>query len=146
MKRRWLYLLLAVSLAGNAVELGVFAFRKRLYWWSKPETYDIGGSAARWHLRAMVDSYQQRIDSMRHELTQLHLRLDWQSYQEQPDTAQVERTLDSVATLRREIYRLLLRSRLELAGVADKKARARMERRWRQQMGLDPAVRQPTRS
>jgi hypothetical protein len=45
-------------------------------------------------------------------------------------------TLDSEASITRQKYELLYESRRALSVVEDPKLRTRMERRWREQMGL----------
>jgi hypothetical protein len=62
--------------------------------------------------------------------------LHWQDYQNPPDTAIDRLALDSVASITRQMYKLMYESRRALPAVADSNLRKRMEKRWREQMGI----------
>jgi len=62
--------------------------------------------------------------------------LQWQDYQEPPDSSIDRQALDSIASITRQKYELLYQSRRALPSVEDAKLRQRMERRWRGQMGI----------
>jgi hypothetical protein len=62
--------------------------------------------------------------------------LDWQDYQNPPDSAIDRSALDSVASITRQMYKLMYESRRALPAVEDPNLRKRMEKRWRGQMGI----------
>ena len=62
--------------------------------------------------------------------------LQWQDYQQSPDSSMDRQALESIASITRQEYLLVYQSRRALPGVEDAGLRRRMERRWREQMGI----------
>jgi hypothetical protein len=137
MKPRWLAVLLVVSLAGNAVELALYARSKwRSYRWSQRFNNWVAAGAAVWNPHAVVPEFEPQVRELGRREDRWSVELEWQDYQTQPDT-QIDRiALDSVASITRQRYELLYQSRRALSLVHDARLRSRMERRWRQQMGI----------
>jgi hypothetical protein len=137
MRPKWVVVLLVVSLVGNALELSLYA---RAEWRSHQEE-----EKAVWHVepvavsrypRVVVGEFEPRMQALEQRKTRWEAELDWQSFQNPPDSAVVRLTLDSEASITRQKYELLYESRRALSVVEDPKLRTRMERRWREQMGL----------
>ena len=137
MRPKWLLPLLAVSLAANLVELGLYA---RAEWRSRREmdrfNHWVQTSAPQWHRRVVVDSFEPRMRRLNDRLERWQAEVTWQDWQQAPDSATSRLALDSIASLTRQKYHLLYQSRRALPGVKDEKLRQRMEKRWRMQMGL----------
>lgn len=137
MKPRWLNILLIVSLVGNAAELVLYARAK----WIKQREMNqffkmVQDRAETWTIRAVVQSYQQRVWVLEQRENRWALDLYWQDFQQPPDTAIDRIALDSIASITRQEYDLIYQSRRALPQVEDARLRKRMERRWRGQMGL----------
>ncbi len=137
MRPRWLLVLLILSLAANAVELALYARAE----WLRHRDMDrfftwVQAGAPRWNPRVVVQSFEPKVQMLEQRQYRWTLELNWQDYQQPPDTAIDREALDSVASITRQEYELLYQSRRALAQVEDAGLRARMERRWRRQMGL----------
>lgn len=138
MKPKWVVALFVVSLAGNLVELGLYAraeYRRRremdrFYQW-------VQTGAPQWHQRVVVDSFEPELRRLHSRMNRWATELQWQDWQNEPDSAVDRLALDSIGSIARQQYELLYQSRRALPGVKDEKLRQRMEKRWRMQMGLD---------
>jgi hypothetical protein len=137
MKPRWLTILLVVSLAGNAVELGLYAWSKWRRFAESQEFFKrVQVGAQMWTLRVVVKDFEPQMRILDQRKERWNMELQWQDYQAQPDT-QIDRiALDSIASITRQEYKLTYDSRRALPSVPDAKLRARMEKRWRGQMGI----------
>ena len=137
MRPKWVVVLLVVSLLGNALELGLYA---RAKWRSYQESQKFGkfveSVAVSSHLRVVVGTFEPRMQALEQRKTRWQTELQWQDYQQQPDSAVARLALDSVASITRQKFELLYQSRRALSAVEDPKLRTRMERRWREQMGI----------
>jgi len=138
MRPRWLLALLAVSLAANLVELGLYGRAE----WRRRREMDrffrrVQTGASQWRQRVVVDSFEPRMRRLEDQIDRWKTELSWQDYQPQPDSAMDRQALDSIASLTRQEYYLLYQSRRALPAVKDEKLRRRMEKRWRGQMSLD---------
>ena len=137
MRPKWVVVLLVVSLVGNALELSLYA---RAEWRSHQEE-----EKAVWHVepvavsrypRVVVGEFEPRMQALEQRENRWEAELDWQSFQNPPDSAIEKAVLDSVASITRQKYELLYQSCRALPAVEDPKLRKRMEKRWREQMGL----------
>ena len=94
----------------------------------------------------VVGEFEPRMQALKQRENRWRTELYWQDYQQQPDSAVVRLALDSVASITRQTYELLYQSCRALSAVEDSKLRTRMERRWREQMGLPPEEHPKTRT
>lgn len=138
MKPKWVLVLLIVSLVGNALELGLYARAK----WQRQRYMQKSGewvqkNAVQWNRRVVVPDFEPRMQALKLRQIRWRSELHWQDYQNPPDTAIDRTALDSVASITRQIYKLMYESRRALPAVADSNLRKRMERRWREQMGIE---------
>jgi hypothetical protein len=137
-KPRWLNILLAVSLAANAVEIAI-------PWWQQLRRMRSKGpghrylryKAARYDLRVVTPEYQWVLDSLHHEHDRLGMKRQALTFDTPVDSSAVEQNLDSLEILDRQTYRLAFQSCQELIRSDDAKLRRRMEKRWRQQMDIE---------
>ena len=147
MKPKWVTVLLVVSLVGNALELGLYA---RAEWRRHQESQKFGewvqSLAVSKNPKVVVKEFEPRMQALERRRTRWTTELEWQDYQQQPDSAIDKAALDSVASITRQKYELLYQSRRALSAVDDPKLRTRMERRWREQMGLPPEERPKTKA
>jgi hypothetical protein len=129
--------LLVVSLAGNAVELGLYA---RAEWQRHREMGKffkwVQSGAVQWNPRVVVSEFEPRMRVLERREDRWASELHWQDYQQPPDSAIDRLALDSVASITRQMYELMYESRRALPAVSDPKLRLRMEKRWREQMGI----------
>jgi hypothetical protein len=137
MRPKWVAVLLVVSLVGNALELSLYA---RAEWRSHQESQKFGewvqSGAVTWNPKVVVREFEPRMQALERREDRWASELNWQDYQNPPDSAIDKAALDSVASITRQKYELLYESRRALSAVEDPKLRARMERRWREQMGI----------
>jgi hypothetical protein len=137
MKPKWGMVLLVVSLVGNALELGLYARAK----WQRQRYMQKSGewvqkNAVQWNRRVVVPDFEPRMQALKQRQHRWESELHWQDYQNPPDTAIDRLALDSVASITRQMYKLMYESRRALPAVADSNLRKRMEKRWREQMGI----------
>ena len=139
MKPKWVLVLLIVSLAGNVVELGLYA---RAEWKRNRDMQKffkwVQSGAEQWTQRVVVKEFEPRMQVLERRETRWATELEWQDYQQPPDSSIDRQALDSVASITRQEYLLMYQSRRALLSVEDPGLRQRMERRWRGQMGLPP--------
>ena len=147
MKPKWVLVLLIVSLAGNGVELGLFA---RAEWQRQRDSQKFGEwvqkNAVQRNARVMVGEFEPRMQALERRENRWATELQWQDYQQPPDSAIDKAALDSVASITRQEFELLYQSRRALPSVEDAKLRQRMEIRWREQMGLPSEERPKTKA
>jgi len=138
MRPKWVTVLLVVSLVGNALELSLYA---RAEWRRHQEMQEffkwVQSGAGTWNPKVVVREFEPRMRTLEQREYRWASELQWQDYQQPPDSAIDKAALDSVASITRQKYELLYQSRRALSAVEDPKLRTRMERRWRQQMGID---------
>lgn len=138
MKPKWITVLLVVSLVGNALELGLYARAKWQRHRAREKFYQsVQSRAGQWTQRVVVPDFEPRMQALKLRQIRWESELHWQDYQNPPDTAIDRSALDSVASITRQKYELLYQSRRALPAVEDAKLRQRMERRWREQMGIE---------
>ena len=147
MKPKWVLVLLIVSLVGNAVELGLYAraqWQRHRYW---QEFFGwVQSRAETWTLRVVVKEFEPRMQMLESRENRWSSELQWQDYQQPPDSSIDRQALDSIASITRQKYLLMYQSRRALPGVEDAGLRQRMERRWRGQMGLPSEERPKTKT
>jgi hypothetical protein len=139
MRRRLVYLLLAASLAGNAVELtvvAVSAWRRE-----RQQTESINGmrrSPGRRSLRPLLGLYPREQERLNRHLIIADERLLMLGNSENPDPAAVQAVHDTLAQVQRENYWLIYRTGREVRHIADPDKRRTAERQWRMMMDLPP--------
>jgi len=137
MRPKWVVVLLVVSLVGNALELSLYA---RAEWKRNRESQKFGAwvrsGAVQWNPKVVVREFEPRMEALKQRQNRWQVELYWQSLQNPPDSAVVRLALDSGASVARQKYELLYQSCRALPAVEDPKLRKRMEKRWREQMGI----------
>jgi hypothetical protein len=141
MKSKWLWILFWVSLAGNAVELGIPAWRL-VNWWihADPPSYSYHNwwrNPARYYdNRVMMPEFQWTIDSLNHETLRLLYVQD--SLTELPayDSLAFEQNADSLARLDRQRHETVFRSCRAAMAQLSGAEREKVVRRWRAQMDI----------
>ena len=139
MKPKWVMVLLVVSLVGNALELGLYARAKwqRQRYMQKFYAWVQSGAAGAWNPRVVVKEFEPRMKMLESRENRWSSELQWQDYQQSPDSSMDRQALESIASITRQEYLLIYQSRRALPTVADSNLRKRMERRWREQMGIE---------
>ena len=127
MKPRWPYILLAVSLAANAVEVAVAASRLWRESRQQPAWMTALPSTALRPLMGLNGPEFARLDR-RYRIVR-HNNF-------YPDTAAIRAAHDQLEQIRREMYRLAFRSTREMVKISDPRERRKVERQWRSMTGL----------
>jgi hypothetical protein len=138
MRRRWLFVLLALSLAGNAVEIVLFGIRQLRNWYPPempPEVRTALEGIRRLDLRVLVERYRWPLDSLKLEMQLREEDLSLKRIDAPGDTAGVRRLLDERAALQKQIYRLMVESAWSVHELPEPRRR-RMLGRWREMTGL----------
>ncbi|HTW92550.1 MAG TPA: hypothetical protein VMH22_12695 [bacterium] len=141
MKPKWAVNLLVLSLLGNVVVLGWYGWhfwsgalknpRYSPYQWI-PDYVWRGGRGV------VVRSFEPKMQTLWQRKKRWMLESRYQDFQEPPDTAMDRIALDSEASIARQAFKLIYQSRRTLPQSRDIGPLKRiMEKRWRQQMGLD---------
>jgi len=136
MKPKWAVYLLVVSLLGNAVVLGLYAWRP----WShrRSRTYPwVPTYVSQYNPRVVVQSFEPKMRVMEQREGRWTLEFWYQYYQQPPDTVMDRIALDSITSITRQAFELIYQSRRALPQIENAGLRKRMEKCWRQQMGLD---------
>ncbi len=138
MKGRWVYIVLAASLALNIAALSAFAFQRYRRW---QRHQGIIRRLARFEpqrVAPILDEYQNKMDSLRLEYWRARQKLALLSFEEEPDKALVEGTLDRVALLHKEINQLVYETGRKTGLVLPPIHRERLRRHWCEMMEGPP--------
>jgi len=136
MRRRLVYLLLAASLAGNAVELtvvAVSAWRRE-----RQQTESINRMRRPWgrRMRPLLGLYPREQERLNRHFIIADTRSLMLGNSENPDPAAVQAVHDTLAQIKRETYWLIYRTGREIRHIADPDKRRPAERQWRRMMDL----------
>ena len=137
MKRNWLYVLLAVSLAGNAVGLGLLGYRK----WRERHDMDtfnaqLQSNASIGHLVPMTESFRPLVDSLDIEVLKARREIARAEAAGDTDLASVEPWIARQAELERAVHAAIFQSRIALNTSPDSSHRRGLEKRWRAVTGV----------
>ena len=138
MRRRWMLVLLALSLAGNAVEMVLFGIRQLRNWYPPEMPPDVRSAMEgirQIDLRVLVERYRWPLDSLKLEMQLREEDLSLLRVNAPGDTAGVRRLLDERAALQKQIYRLMVESAWSARELPEPRRR-RMFGRWREMTGL----------
>lgn len=130
MKRHWQYVLLAVSLLGNAVAAGAYALPRLLPKVSEP----------RWHrtrLWAVTPEAQRQLDSLIDLQVVNNLALGLAGFDPAIGPEEIDRLVAEAGEIERGLFRVMYRSVRELPLVESAGLRRRYEESWREMMRLD---------
>ena len=137
MRPRWLAVLLALSLAGNLVELGFFGY------WSWKRRHDmqafferLATGTAYSSLHVLDSACEAASESLRFERLRLERDLLLVRLAGPPDSSRLAPFADSMALVARAQHRLLFDSRRAVAALPDSGPRRRLEQRWRLMTGI----------
>lgn len=137
MRPKWLYVLLAVSLAANVTELAVFGVQ----WYRRHR--GMGGffnwvqnSAAKWNLRPVENSFWPEWDSLGRSYSAADDRLDSIADAAPGDSAVIAAATDEVIRIDRQRYRLVFESARALGRPENARVRKSNTRLWRDMMGV----------
>jgi hypothetical protein len=138
MRRRWLLVLLGLSLAGNAVEIVLFGARQLRYLYPPevpPEVRTALEGIRQLDLRVLVERYRWPLDSLKLEMELRKEDLSLLRLNAPGDTVGVRRLLDERAALQKQVYRLMVESAWSARELQEPRRR-RMLGRWREMTGL----------
>lgn len=105
MKGRWVYLILAVSLALNLAAVGTFTYYRYRRWQRQKGDFRYLVRRLRPQLQPVLDEHRFKMDSLRLEYWKARQELARLGFAENPDPAQVERTLTRIGVLHQEMHR-----------------------------------------
>lgn len=131
MKPKWLYILLALSLAANVTELVVFGAQ----WYGRRRSLSgffgwVQNSAAKWNLRPVVNSYWPEWDSLGRSYDAADDALDSIADAAPGDSARIAAATDELIRIDRERYRLVFESAQALQRPENARVRKSMTRLW----------------
>ncbi|MGQ9678765.1 MAG: Spy/CpxP family protein refolding chaperone [bacterium] len=107
MRGRWVYILLAVSLAFNLAAVGAFVYHRYRRWrWQKGDFRSIV-RRVKPQLAQIVDEYHLKMDSLRIEYWRVRHELARLGFEEKPDSAKVEETLKRIGVIHQQMHRLV---------------------------------------
>lgn len=138
MRRRWLLVLLALSLAGNAVEVVLLGIRQLRNWYPPEVPSDLRAALEgirQLDLRVLVERYRWPLDSLKLEMALREHDLEYLQLSAPGDTAGARRLLDERAVLQKQVYRLMVESAWSVHELPEPRRR-RMLGRWREMTGL----------
>jgi hypothetical protein len=138
MRRRWLLVLLALSLAGNGVEVVLLNVQRLRHWYPPevpPEVRSALEGIRQLDLRVLVERYRWPLDSLKLEMELRKQDMYISLYRSPSDTAAIRRLLDERAALQKQVYRLMVESAWAARELKDPQRR-RMLGRWREMTGL----------
>ncbi|MGQ9707754.1 MAG: Spy/CpxP family protein refolding chaperone [bacterium] len=144
MRNRWLYVLLAASLAINLAAIGAFAYRRYRIYHKRQGVFRRLRMVAPQRMEPILNEYQFKMDSLRIEYWQARQELARLSFEEQPDTAAVGRKLQSIGEIHREMNRLVFETGRKTGMLMPPDFRERLRQDWCRMMeGPHPPPRPP---
>ena len=130
MKRRWQYILLVVSLIGNAVAAGAYALPRL---WRKVS----GPNWQRTRLWTVTPEAQRQLDSLKDLRAISDLALGLARLDPAAGPEEFDRLAEEAGELESALFRVMYRSVRELPLVESAGLRRRYEASWREMMRLD---------
>lgn|GEM_PF-1039025 len=136
MKNRWLPLLLAASLAGNLVELGVFTYRELKRRHDMQDFFSrLEDGTSRVDVNVLDGWRASEFESL--NVADLRLERELQlARADRADSSGLQPIVARMAQVSREQYRLAYESRRRLFSLTDSVRRRSLEQRWRRMTGL----------
>jgi len=137
MRRKWLYVLLGVSIAGNLAAWGLARWRAGRWMRMYPPHKGVSILGfSRERLQPLTDSGFPAMDSLRRRYMLLDARAEVLTYDHAVDSGELAAALDELAGGSLEQYRLAIASARRAFAGPDSTRRARSVRRWREMMCL----------
>jgi hypothetical protein len=144
MKNRWLYIILAVSLAINLAGIGAFAYRRYRIQRKRQDVYRGLKGMGPVRMEPILNEYRLKMDSLRVEYWRARQELARLSFEEQPDPAAVARNLQMIGEIHKEMNRLVFETGRKTGMLIPPDQRERLRRGWCQMIeGPHPPPRPP---
>ncbi|MEO0025919.1 MAG: hypothetical protein ABIK54_04080 [candidate division WOR-3 bacterium] len=130
MKTRWLYILLAVSLAINLAALGSLAWLRLRRLNRRARVLRQIKQIAPRKIEPLLDAYHLQMDSLRLEYWRARNRLARLALEENPESAEVERTLKTIGEIHQQMNRLVYETGRQTGMILPPEHRERLRRGW----------------
>lgn len=130
MKNRWLYIILAVSLALNLTAIGAFAYRRYRVKQKRLGVFRRLKMMAPGRMDPLLAEHQRQMDSLRVEYWRARQELDRLSFEEKPESGAVEQALERISVIHRDMNRLVYETGRNIQLVLPLEQRERIRRRW----------------
>ncbi|MCX7731653.1 MAG: hypothetical protein N2248_00590 [candidate division WOR-3 bacterium] len=130
MKTRWLYVLLAVSLAINLAAFGSLAWLRLRRLNRRVRVLRQIKQIAPRQIEPLLDAYHLQMDSLRLEYWYARHRLARLALEENPESAEVERTLKTIGEIHQQMNRLVYETGRQTGMVLPPEHRERLRRGW----------------
>ncbi|UCG44010.1 MAG: hypothetical protein JSU73_05205 [candidate division WOR-3 bacterium] len=134
MKRRWVYIVLGVSLGLNAGAIGAILYRRYTRWHYKREFTRHIDRHVRHEVSDLMEEHRAEMDSLRLEFHNAKYELLELGLKDSVDTGEVEFQLDRIANTYREMTRLVHQTGRKIQEVQPKDKRKWLRRRLREMM------------
>ncbi len=105
MKGRWVYLVLAVSVALNLAVFGTLAYYRYRRWRWQQSDFRYFAQRLTPRLTPILDQHRFKMDSLRIEYWKARQELARLGFAEKPDPIQVQKTLERIGFLHQEMHR-----------------------------------------
>lgn len=138
MKPKWVCVVLAVSLVGNAVELGILGFQalQRAHRTRRFYT-DLESRAAQLHDRVMMPEFTPAREALRRQYYLWESQLNALCHDDEPDPARVNELLCHLAQTEKAKLRLMFESARAMERVENPRQRESLRKRWKQMTGVE---------
>ncbi|MEO0004456.1 MAG: hypothetical protein ABIK49_00435 [candidate division WOR-3 bacterium] len=130
MRSRWLYIILAVSLALNLTAITTFAYRRYRVRQKRLGVFRRLKMMAPARMEPIFTEHQKRMDSLRIEYWRARQQLARLIFEEEPETAAVEQTLGRIGEIHKEMNLLVYETARKTGMVLPFEERERLRRRW----------------
>lgn len=130
MKNRLIYVVLAISLAINFATFGTVAwfrlrqFNRRVRVLRQIKRFDPN------KIQPLLETYHLQMDSLRREYWRARQKLAWLALEENPETAEVERTLKNIGEIHQQMNRLVYEIGRETGMILPPQHRKRLCQGW----------------
>ncbi len=138
MKGRWIYVVLAASLALNLAALGAFGFQRYRRWQRRQGIIRKLARLEPQRVAPILMEYRDKMDSLRLEYWRARRELARLSFEESPAQETVEMALERVGALHREINRLVYETGRQTGMFLPPGHRERLRRHWCEMMQCPP--------
>ncbi len=129
MRHRWLYVVLAVSLALNFASLGAFGYHRWREHSKQRRFFQRLQEGAPRRLKALYGEHEERMQDLREQYRDAQEQLyGLMASDSEPDSAEVEKWLERTAEVRKEMHRLMFESARKLDAELSPEDRERIHR------------------
>lgn len=130
MKSRWIYVLLAISLAINLAAFGSLAWLRLRRFNRRVRVLRQIKQLAPRQIEPLLDAYHLQMDSLRREYWTARHRLARLALEEKPESAEVERTLQTIGEIHQQMNRLVYETGRQTGMILPPEHRERLRRGW----------------